>query len=133
MRMPVRIRIPLLARALCATLLAALAACSSAKVEIDGGGLPGPKRVRVGETFDVSQPLDDDSGENWRLVKYDAAIVQPHGFPPNTSGGKRKLRFVALAPGTAEIVFARRKMHVFKVGEPAPPEDYKTLKVRVTP
>jgi hypothetical protein len=110
--------------------------CNSGGPTIEGGGgLIGPKRVRVGEQFDISQPFDPKSGAEWKLTSYDSVIVYPKDFPRVETGSDgtlhRKIRFIARAPGETDMIFARRRLQVVKPGERQPEPETTRVTVRV--
>lgn len=116
--------------------LALQVGCKNSGPTIEGaGGLIGPKRVRVGEQFDVSQKFDPKTGAEWRLTSYDSAIVFPRDFPRLETGNDgsmhRKIRFIANTPGSTDLVFSRRKRQVLKPGDRPPEPEIKTITVRV--
>lgn len=112
------------------------AGCKTGGPTIEGGGgLIGPKRVHVGEQFDVSQPFDPKTGAEWKLTSYDSLVVYPKDFPRVEPGpdGKmhRKIRFVAKTPGETDLIFSRRRFRVVKPGEKQPEPETTRLTVRV--
>jgi hypothetical protein len=113
-----------------------LAGCKSGGVQIDGGkGLIGPRRVHVGETFDITQPFDVRTGAEWELIEFDSKIVQLTAFRPvdtsDVNSMVRIMRFVAKAPGETDLVFAKRNREPHQSALPPEPRERKTITVRV--
>lgn len=129
------IRWPVLALLL-GSLVLACGCNTSGEIHINGGtGLIGPKRVKVGETFEVSQPFDPKTGTGWKLSRYDAKLIKPVPQPrldANDDGSMtRVVRFMGKAPGDAELVFIKREKVIVTPGLPPPKPTEKILKVRI--
>ena len=120
------------------TVCAPINGCKSteADIEVDGGTkLFGPRRVKVGETFEIRQPFDRETGAQWELGSYDSKIVQLTTFSPvdmsNPNAMVRVMRFEGRAPGETEIVMLKRNREPLTPGVPPEPRQRKTIKVRV--
>jgi hypothetical protein len=112
------------------------ASCKSGGVQIDGGkGLIGPRRVHVGETFEITQPFDAETGAQWELIDFDSKVVQLAPFGPvdtsDPTSMVRIMRFIAKAPGETDLVFAKRNREPHEPGMLPPPRERTTLSVRV--
>ncbi len=124
-------------RALLVSALVMCAGCSSKGPTIEGaGGIIGGKRIKVGEQFEVTQPFDKDRGAEWRLLNFDSKIIGLVQFEPvrtdHRGEMRRIMRFEGRAPGTSELVFARRETRQWTPGEPLPDAEKRMLRVRVT-
>lgn len=111
--------------------------CKSAEVQIDGtsGGLIGPRRVKVGETFTVSQAFDPKTGADWKLGNYDRTRLEPVTRQPyitEPDGSMRRIyEFKAKSPGMVELVFLQRNREPVTPGVQPPPPKTETHKVKI--
>lgn len=124
----------LLALGLCA--MSGPLACRSSRIEVDGGtNLLGPRRVKVGETFTITQPFDRQTGAEWKLNTYNRMLLEPVPRVAYETAGngtmKRVYEFKAKAPGLAELEFLRRSREFLTPGEPPPEREQHTVKIRV--
>lgn len=107
-------------------------------MKVDGGvSLLGKRRVKVGEVFTISQPIDPQTGAEWRLNEYDSAFVAPSGQPhmePGQNGSyTRIVPFIAKSPGETQLVFLRRNREPVKYGEPLPEPERKVVRLKIVP
>jgi hypothetical protein len=112
--------------------------CKSAETDIDVDGgtkLFGPRRVKVGETFEIRQPFDRETGSQWELASFDSRIVQLTTFSPvdmsDPSAMVRVMRFEGRSPGETEIVMLKRNREPLTPGIPPEPRERQGIKVRV--
>jgi hypothetical protein len=117
---------------------AMMAGCKSTETDIDVDGgtkLFGPRRVKVGETFEIRQPFDRETGSQWELASFDSRIVQLTTFSPvdvsDPNAMVRVMRFEGRSPGETEIVMLRRNREPLTPGMPPEPRERKSIKVRV--
>lgn len=111
-------------------------ACSSARIVVDGGTkLIGPRRVKVGENFTVSQPFDRETGAEWKLSTYDRLLIQPvprFAYETASDGSmKRVYEFKAMSPGLVEMLFLRRSREPLTPGETPPEREKNVIKIRI--
>jgi hypothetical protein len=112
--------------------------CKSTETDIDVDGgtkLFGPRRVKVGETFEIRQPFDRQTGSQWELASFDSRIVQLTTFSPvdmrNPDTMVRVMRFEGRSPGETEIVMLKRNRQPLTPGVLPEPRERQGIKVRV--
>jgi hypothetical protein len=111
--------------------------CKSAEIRVDGttGGIIGPRRVKVGDTFKITQAFDTRTGTDWKLGNYNRSLIEPitrQAYETKPDGSMTRVyEFRAKSPGTVELVFLHRNREPITPGvEPKPPKT-KTYKVKI--
>jgi hypothetical protein len=88
-------------------LAACVPACASSDPSVSGVGLFNRRNVFKGDTVTISLPADMESGDTWKITRFDSVVLRPQPGSGEFRNGRLVFRFTAAVPGTADLEFQR--------------------------